>query len=56
MITDINQFDLHKQYTCADYLTGNFKEADYLTWNFKERVELRNGWIHKMSPAMLDAH
>ena len=46
MITDINQLDLHKQYTYADYLT----------WNFKERVELIKGWIHKMSPAPLDVH
>lgn len=46
MITDINQLDLHKQYTYADYLT----------WNFKERVELIKGWIHKMSPAPLSVH
>jgi hypothetical protein len=30
MITDINQLDLTKRYTYADYLT----------WQFKERVEL----------------
>ncbi|CAN5793544.1 Uma2 family endonuclease [soil metagenome] len=46
MITDINQLDFTKQYTYADYLT----------WNFKERVELIKGWVHKMSPAPLDAH
>jgi len=40
MITDINQLDLSKQYTYADYLA----------WNFKDRVELIKGWIHKMSP------
>lgn len=46
MVTDINELDLGKQYTYADYLT----------WHFKERVELIKGWIHKMSPAPLDQH
>ena len=41
MITDINQLDLTKQYTYADYLT----------WQFTDRVELIKGWIKKMSPA-----
>ena len=41
MITDINQLDLTKQYTYADYLT----------WQFTDRVELIKGWIRKMSPA-----
>ena len=38
---DINQLDLNKNYTYADYLT----------WQFKERVELIKGKIFKMSPA-----
>jgi Uma2 family endonuclease len=41
MITDINQLDLTKQYTYADYLT----------WWFEDRVELIKGYILKMSPA-----
>ncbi len=41
MITDINQLDLNKRYTYADYLT----------WQLKERVELIKGKIFKMSPA-----
>ncbi len=40
-ITDINQLDLTKSYTYADYLL----------WQFKERVELIKGKIFKMSPA-----
>jgi len=40
-ITDINDLDIKKQYTYADYLT----------WRFSERVELIKGWLHKMSPA-----
>ena len=40
-ITDINQLDLSKQYSYADYLT----------WKFTERVELIRGWISRMSPA-----
>ena len=39
-ITDINQLDLSKSYTYADYLT----------WSFRERVELILGKIFKMSP------
>ncbi len=46
MITDINQLDLNKQYSYADYLT----------WQFEERVELIRGWIWKMSPAPLRIH
>jgi Uma2 family endonuclease len=41
MINEINQLDLDKHYTYADYLT----------WQFKERVELIKGRIFKMSPA-----
>ena len=46
MITDINQLDLNKQYTYADYLT----------WQFDERVELIRGWVNRMSPAPLRRH
>ncbi len=45
-ITDINQLDLNKSYTYADYLT----------WQIKERVELIMGKIFKMSPAPLSQH
>ncbi len=41
MITDINQLDLNKTYSYADYLT----------WMFKDRLELFKGKIFKMSPA-----
>lgn len=40
-ITDINQLDLNKVYSYADYLL----------WKFEERVELFKGKIYKMSPA-----
>jgi Uma2 family endonuclease len=46
MITDINQLDLTKSYTYADYLT----------WQFSEMVELIKGKIFKMSPAPSDLH
>jgi Uma2 family endonuclease len=46
MITDINQLDLTKQYTYADYLT----------WWFEDRVELIKGYILKMSPASNQSH
>lgn len=46
MITDINQLDLNKKYTYADYLT----------WRFKERVELIRGKVFRMSPAPTDEH
>ncbi len=45
-ITDINQLDLNKTYTYADYLT----------WKFSERVELIKGWVYKMSPAPRRIH
>lgn len=41
MITDINQLDLTKTYSYADYLT----------WMFQERLELFKGKIFRMSPA-----
>ena len=41
MITDINQLDLNKTYSYADYLT----------WMFQDRLELFRGKIFKMSPA-----
>ncbi|MEL6655600.1 MAG: Uma2 family endonuclease [Bacteroidota bacterium] len=40
-ITSIDQLDLNKRYTYADYLT----------WEFKERVELIKGRLFRMSPA-----
>ena len=46
IITDINQLDLKKKYTYADYLS----------WHFTERVELIKGWIYKMSPAPRRLH
>ena len=46
MITDIDQLDLSKKYTYADYLA----------WEFKERVELIKGKVFKMSPAPSDEH
>lgn len=41
VITNIDQLDLKKTYTYADYLL----------WQFSERVELIKGYILKMSPA-----
>ena len=38
-ITNINQLDLSKQYSYADYLI----------WKFEERLELIKGWIFKMA-------
>ena len=46
MITNINQLDLTKQYTYADYLT----------WQLEERLELIKGFIYKMSPAPARKH
>jgi len=46
IITDINQLDLNKKYSYADYLS----------WQFSERVELIKGWIYKMSPAPRRLH
>lgn len=45
-ITDINQLDLNKSYTYADYLS----------WRFKERVELIWGKIRKMTAAPSTRH
>jgi Uma2 family endonuclease len=46
MITDINQLDLTKTYSYADYLT----------WQFQEKLELIKGRIFKMSPAPSTSH
>ncbi len=46
MITSIEQLNLNKKYSYADYLT----------WNFRERVELIKGVLFKMSPAPRCAH
>jgi Uma2 family endonuclease len=46
MITDINQLDLDKKYTYADYLT----------WEFDEMVELIRGKVFRMSPALNLSH
>lgn len=46
MITSINQLDLTKRYTYADYLT----------WQFDDLVELIRGKIVKMSPGPNMAH
>lgn len=45
-ITSLDQLDLNKTYTYADYLL----------WKFKERVELFKGKILKMSPAPARIH
>jgi len=45
-ITNINQLDMNKSYTYADYLT----------WHFQERVELIMGKIFSMSPAPKSQH
>jgi Uma2 family endonuclease len=46
IITDINDLDLSKSYTYADYLT----------WNFQERLEILKGRIFKISPAQSRKH
>ena len=46
MLTNINDLDLTKTYTYADYLT----------WRFKERVELIMGKVFKMTPAPSRTH
>jgi Uma2 family endonuclease len=46
MITDINQLDLSRKYTYADYLT----------WQFDEMVELIRGKVVRMSPAPNTSH
>ena len=45
-ITNINQLDLDKTYSYADYIL----------WKFKERVELFRGKILRMSPAPSSKH
>lgn len=45
-ITSLDQLDLNKTYTYADYLL----------WKFQERVELLRGRIFKMSPAPARIH
>jgi Uma2 family endonuclease len=45
-ITDINQLDMNKVYSYADYVL----------WKFQERVELIKGKIFKMSPAPNISH
>lgn len=45
-IVSLDQLDLSKHYSYADYLR----------WKFKERVELIRGFIHKMSPAPSPSH
>ncbi len=46
MITDINELDLDKTYSYADYLT----------WQFQDKLELNKGKIFKMSPAPSTNH
>src|SRR5436190_10181906 len=46
MITNINDLDLNKTYSYADYLT----------WSFQKRLEILKGKIFKMSPAPSTAH
>ncbi|AEI50015.1 protein of unknown function DUF820 [Runella slithyformis DSM 19594] len=46
MVTSLDQLDLSKQYSYADYLK----------WKFEERVELIKGRIFKMSPAPARKH
>ena len=46
IITDINQLDLNKSYTYADYIT----------WQFDGMVEIINGKIFKMSPLPSSKH
>ena len=46
MITDINQLDLNKNYTYADYLT----------WQFDEMVELIRGKVYRMPKAYMTVH
>ena len=46
MITDINELDLTKRYTYADYLT----------WQFEDMVELIRGKVFRMSPAPGTSH
>lgn len=46
LITSLDQLDLSKRYSYADYFR----------WKFQERVELIKGFIHKMSPAPSPRH
>jgi Uma2 family endonuclease len=46
MITDINELDLNKRYTYADYLN----------WQFDDMVELIRGKVFSMSPAPNTSH
>lgn len=46
VITSLDQLDLSKRYSYADY----FK------WKFQERVELIKGFIHRMTPAPAPVH
>lgn len=46
MITDINQLDLNKTYSYADYLT----------WKFEDRVELFRGKIFEIGPSPFRIH
>jgi len=46
MITNINQLDLDKIYSYADYLT----------WKFQDRLELIKGRIYKMNPTPSTFH
>ncbi len=46
MVTNINQLDLNKRYTYADYLT----------WQFDDMVELIRGKLFRMSPAPSRLH
>ncbi|MCE6988234.1 Uma2 family endonuclease [Dyadobacter sp. CY323] len=46
IIDTLDQLDLNKQYTYADYLK----------WQFKERLELISGYIYRMSPAPSRRH
>ena len=45
-IDTLEQLDVNKQYTYADYLE----------WQFKERLELIRGYIYEMSPAPSRRH
>lgn len=45
-ITSLDQLDLSKRYSYADYFR----------WKFEERVELIKGFIYRMSPAPSPKH
>ena len=46
MLTNVNELDLNKTYTYADYLT----------WQFDDRVELLSGKIFSMGPTPNTTH